>query len=105
MMWFFHQLGRQNVAQAERDPANAGARRARGERLLALTWEDALREKVVVGSPDTVIRRLTSIQAELSLDGVLLEFNCGAKIPHELVLRSVQLFAAQVKPSLAAISA
>ena len=72
---------------------------------MALTWEDALREKIVVGSPESVITRLMELRAELSLDGLLLEFNCGAKIPHELVLRSVQLFGAEVQPVLAALTA
>jgi len=58
----------------------------------------ALREKLIVGSPERVADRLMGLQETLGLDGILCEMNCGTKIPHHQVMRSLQLLCEEVKP-------
>jgi len=38
------------------------------------------------------------LQETLGLDGILCEMNCGTKIPHERVMKSLQLLCEKVKP-------
>jgi hypothetical protein len=38
------------------------------------------------------------LQAELGLDGILAELNCGHRIPHPQVMRSLQLLCEKVRP-------
>ena len=73
-------------------------RAARGRRLQNITYEDALREKLIVGSPGRVTDRLKELQEKLGLDGILCEMNCGTKIPHQRVMKSLQLLCQEVSP-------
>ena len=75
-------------------------RAGRAEQLKTVSYEEALREKVIVGTPDQVVARLKALQAELGLDGILAEMNCGAMIPHERVMRSLELLCKDVMPRL-----
>jgi hypothetical protein len=43
---------------------------------------------------------LIGLQETLGLDGILCEMNCGTKIPHGRVMRSLQLLCDKVKPQL-----
>src|SRR6266704_3312508 len=43
-------------------------------------------------------RRLQSLQDKLGLDGILCEMNCGTKIPHQQVMKSLQLVCEKVMP-------
>ena len=72
------------------------ARRAAGGCRPSPTTE-ALREKLIVGSPERVADRLMGLQETLGLDGILCEMNCGTKIPHAQVMRSLQLLCEKVK--------
>ena len=99
IMQFYRGLGR----GLEETAAAAGARTVeqraeRGQRLQEVSWEEARREKVIVGTPATVAERLGELRAELGLDGVLAELNCGGQIPHERVRRSLQLLCQEVLP-------
>ena len=73
-------------------------RAARGRRLQEITYEDALREKIIVGSPERVTDRLMGLKETLGLDGILCEMNCGTKIPHERVMKSLHLLCEKVRP-------
>ncbi len=53
-------------------------RRAQAERLGSMTFEEACRGMVLIGSPETVSARLRDIVGELERDGVLMELNPGA---------------------------
>jgi alkanesulfonate monooxygenase SsuD/methylene tetrahydromethanopterin reductase-like flavin-dependent oxidoreductase (luciferase family) len=70
------------------DPARAAVedRAARGGRLQTITYDEALRDKLIVGSPERVTDRLMGLQETLGLDGILCEMTCGTKIPHERVM-------------------
>jgi alkanesulfonate monooxygenase SsuD/methylene tetrahydromethanopterin reductase-like flavin-dependent oxidoreductase (luciferase family) len=73
-------------------------RQQRGRRLQTITYDEALREKLIVGSPERVADRLLGLQETLGLDGILCEMNCGTKIPHDRVMKSLQLLCENVKP-------
>ena len=56
----------------------AGEQRAeRGQALQTISYEDALRDKVIVGTPASVVMRLQDLTAKLGLNGVLAELIAG----------------------------
>ena len=73
-------------------------RRAEVEEVRTATYADVVRDKVIVGGPDTVVDRLKELEAELGIDGILFELNFGASIPAEVMMRSLQLICEQVMP-------
>ena len=73
-------------------------RRAEVEEVRTATYDDVLRDKVVVGGPDLVTDRLKELEAELGIDGILFELNFGAAIPAEVMMRSLQLICDEVMP-------
>jgi alkanesulfonate monooxygenase SsuD/methylene tetrahydromethanopterin reductase-like flavin-dependent oxidoreductase (luciferase family) len=73
-------------------------RRAELEDVRNITYDQVLRDKVVVGSPQRVADRLRQLQEELGIDGILAELNFGARIQSELMMRSLRLLCEQVKP-------
>src|SRR5437763_3682525 len=84
IMYFYRYLGERLEDSATRAGVRAVEdRAARGRRLQTITYEDALREKLIVGSPGRVTERLKELQEKLGLDGSLCERNCGTKSPHE----------------------
>jgi alkanesulfonate monooxygenase SsuD/methylene tetrahydromethanopterin reductase-like flavin-dependent oxidoreductase (luciferase family) len=99
IMYFYRYLGERLEDSASRAGVRAVEdRAARGRRLQTITYEDALREKIIVGSPGRVTDRLKGLQETLGLDGILCEMNCGTKIPHQRVLKSLQLLCQEVSP-------
>ena len=83
IMYFYRYLGERLEDSATRAGVQQGdLRAARGRRLQTITYEEALREKLIVGSPERVADRLMGLQETLGLDGILCEMNCGTKIPH-----------------------
>jgi alkanesulfonate monooxygenase SsuD/methylene tetrahydromethanopterin reductase-like flavin-dependent oxidoreductase (luciferase family) len=100
IMHFYRWLGDQLEASASQAGARAIEQRAeRGQRLQTMTYQDALRDKVVVGSPRQVSDRLRALHDELGLDGILAEINCGSLIAHEKVMRSLKLLCQEVMPA------
>ena len=83
------------VDQLEGSP-NA-RRRAELADVLSLTYDAVLRDKVVVGGPERVADRLLQLQEQLGIDGILAELNFGAKIPPEMMMRSLRLLCERVK--------
>jgi alkanesulfonate monooxygenase SsuD/methylene tetrahydromethanopterin reductase-like flavin-dependent oxidoreductase (luciferase family) len=82
---------RAGVDGADRRAATAG-------RLANMTYEEALCGTVLIGSPASVAGRLEELRQELGLDGVLMELNCGGKIPHENVMTALRLLCQEVMP-------
>ena len=100
IMHFYRQLGEQLEASADQAGSRAEERRGeRGRRLQEITYEEVLRDKVIVGSPEEVTERLRWITDHLGLDGVLAELNCGGGVPREGVVRSLELLCKEVKPA------
>ena len=93
IMYFYRYLGERLEDSATR----AGVRAGRGSAPRAAAGcrpsptRRRLREKLIVGSPERVADRLLGLQETLGLDGILCEMNCGTKIPHDRVMRSLQL--------------
>ena len=73
-------------------------RRAELETVRTITYEQVLRDKVVVGSPERVTDRLLQLHEELGIDGILAELNFGALIPPQMMMRSLRLLCEQVRP-------
>src|SRR3954451_18121247 len=70
----------------------------RAERLRTLTYADALKGNVLVGTPDTVGAKLKELRDEVGFHGILAELNCGGLIPHERVLNAIRLLCQEVMP-------
>ncbi|HUB94561.1 MAG TPA: LLM class flavin-dependent oxidoreductase [Stellaceae bacterium] len=99
IMNFYRLLGERIVASAGQAGVRTIERRAeRGQDLQALTYDAALRTKLVIGTPDRVVDRLRQIEEELGLDGILAECNCGGGLPPARVMNSLRLLCEQVLP-------
>lgn len=99
IMQFYRTLGQQIENSATRAGTRAIEQRAeRGQALQIIGYEDALRDKVIVGTPDTVATRLQDLIRKLGLSGVLAELNCGGLIDDAKVMRSLQLMCEEVAP-------
>jgi len=99
IMPFYKALGAQLEDSATRAGARASEQRVeRGQALQTISYEDVLRDKVIVGTPDSVTKRLQELIGKLGLNGVLAEPNCGGLIANEKVMRSLQLMCEQVAP-------
>ena len=73
-------------------------RRAQLDDVRNLTFAAAMRDKVVIGGPDRVAARLLQLKSELGIDGILAELNFGAKIPPDMMMRSLRLLCEEVRP-------
>ena len=89
---FEYARGRAGTERAE-------IRQARYERLANATHEDLLGTRVVFGSPESVIDRLTQFQEMLGVTGITAELNPGGFLPQEAVHRSLQLLTEEVIPA------
>ncbi len=68
------------------------------ERLNTITYDEALRGSVLIGSPDRVADQVRRLQADLGLDGIMLETNCGGLIPHDQEKEALRLLCREVMP-------
>ena len=99
IMYFYRYLGERLEDSANRAGVRAiEDRAARGRRLQTISYDEAMRDKIIVGTPEQVTDRLMGLKEELGLDGILAEMNCGTKIPHHRVMKSLQLLCEKVKP-------
>jgi alkanesulfonate monooxygenase SsuD/methylene tetrahydromethanopterin reductase-like flavin-dependent oxidoreductase (luciferase family) len=99
IMHFYRYLGQQLEDSATRSGARAIEQRAeRGQRLRALTYDEARRDKIIVGTPEMVVDRLQALREELGFNGILAELNCGSLIPHERVMHCLHLLCDKVLP-------
>lgn len=99
LMAFYHALGAQiEATQAQRGVNDAADRAQRADALQGLTYDDALRDKLIVGTPEMVTRRIDDIRRKLGLNGILAEMNCGGMIPQDRVMNSLSLMCREVAP-------
>jgi alkanesulfonate monooxygenase SsuD/methylene tetrahydromethanopterin reductase-like flavin-dependent oxidoreductase (luciferase family) len=99
IMGFYKNLGsRIEESATEAGAADVERRVEGGRRLQEVTYEEALRDKIVVGTPDMVVERLSNLRRELGLTGILAELNCGGLIPHDRVQHCLQLLGQEVMP-------
>src|SRR5262247_1456873 len=73
-------------------------RAQRAQSLANLTYESALQDRLVYGTPDAVTSRLKEIRNELGLSGILMEPNVGGLISPERLDNSIRLFGQEVAP-------
>jgi alkanesulfonate monooxygenase SsuD/methylene tetrahydromethanopterin reductase-like flavin-dependent oxidoreductase (luciferase family) len=64
-----------------------------------ISYETALREKCIVGTPDMVVARLRALAVEAGLAGVSAEINPGSLLTHAQVLSSLRLYIQEVMPA------
>jgi alkanesulfonate monooxygenase SsuD/methylene tetrahydromethanopterin reductase-like flavin-dependent oxidoreductase (luciferase family) len=99
LIHFYRQQAALLADSAKRAGVDGAERRAAtARRLAAMTYEEALKGTVLIGSPESVADRLEELRQELGLDGVLMELNCGGKIPHENVMTALRLLCREVMP-------
>jgi alkanesulfonate monooxygenase SsuD/methylene tetrahydromethanopterin reductase-like flavin-dependent oxidoreductase (luciferase family) len=99
VMFFYQYLGARIEASAVQEGARSLEMRAeRGQRLMSIDYDEALRTKIVVGTPAMVADRLADLRESLGLSGILAEMNCGMRIPPEQVTTSLRLMCEQVMP-------
>ena len=75
-------------------------RAAEAEIVKTISYEEVMRDKVIIGSAESVVDRLAQLDEELGLDGILAELNFGALIPPQQMTRSLQLLCEDVMPRL-----
>lgn len=99
MYYFTRQadLTRSSVGRAGTGPAER--RQARAERMSTLTFDEVLHTKVAFGTAAGLIDRLSQLQEELGLDGVVAELNAGSRIPEEHVKQSLRILTHEVMPA------
>ena len=74
---------------------------AESERILDMSYDDWLRDKVVYGTPETVTDRLRQLKQLLGLDQLIFEVNYGNQLSHGRQLNSLRMFNKEVLPQLA----
>ena len=92
-------LGNRVAASAGRK-GTTGNWQAESDRILNMTYDDWLRDKVVYGTPESVLDRLLQLKEELQLSQIVFENNLGRRIPIELQMKSLRLLVDEVVPHL-----
>jgi alkanesulfonate monooxygenase SsuD/methylene tetrahydromethanopterin reductase-like flavin-dependent oxidoreductase (luciferase family) len=99
IMKFFREQAARLRASANRAGTSASEGRAeRAAMLDTLTYEDAIRGKIIIGTPEAVAAQLHALKDELGLDGILAELNTGGQIPHGCVVNALRLLCSEVMP-------
>ena len=93
-------LGERLEDSATRSGARAIEQRAeRGQHLPEpITFPEARRDKIIVGTPEMVVNSLQALREELGLNGILAELDRGSLIPHARVMHCLQLLCDKVMP-------
>jgi len=89
-------IQRSSMGRAGAGPADR--RQSRADRLANLTYEEMLHTKVAFGTAAGLVDRLSQLQEELGLDGVVAELDAGGLIPAERVKRSLHILTHDVMP-------
>jgi alkanesulfonate monooxygenase SsuD/methylene tetrahydromethanopterin reductase-like flavin-dependent oxidoreductase (luciferase family) len=91
------QLVAQNARSRQADHTDLD--RDTAQRLAALTYEQILETKVAFGSAAGLKDRLTALQEELGLDGIVAEMNAGGMLSAQQVTESLRILTQQVMPA------
>jgi hypothetical protein len=70
------------------------------EQLCGMTYQTVNAVTGIFDSPSACVERLLQIREEFNPGRVICWFNFGGVIPHERVVRSMELFSARVLPHL-----
>ena len=98
MSSFVHMAGMYDAHANVSGAADHDRPRQVARRLRELSYDDALREQVVVGDPESVIDRLAELRERLGLSGVVADVNRGGKLPHDAIMNSLKLLCLAVAP-------
>jgi alkanesulfonate monooxygenase SsuD/methylene tetrahydromethanopterin reductase-like flavin-dependent oxidoreductase (luciferase family) len=103
IMHFYHEQANLLEGAARLVDTETAARRMRRvDQLRNFRYEDGLNNHALVGTPDVIAERLSELQQQVGLCGILAELNCGGLIPHRQVVAALELLCRDVKPQLAA---
>ena len=83
------------------DALLAGPRRAVGERLRRISFDEVVREYAIYGAPESVTDRLLDLREALGASKLCVWMNVGSRVPHDRILASMRRFAESVLPRLA----
>ena len=64
-----------------------------------LPYEEVLANRVIYGTPEQVVDRITKVKEELGITGLVMECNYGGRIPYERVINSLRLISEKVIPN------
>ena len=93
-------IGSRLAESAKLDSAREIEKRGeRGAKMVSIEYDEVLRERMIVGTPEQVIDRLREVKETLGLDGILAELNPGSLIPHERVMTALRLLCERVIPA------
>jgi alkanesulfonate monooxygenase SsuD/methylene tetrahydromethanopterin reductase-like flavin-dependent oxidoreductase (luciferase family) len=99
MYYFTRQADLQRSAVGRAGTGSAERRQARANRLTTLSYEEILHTKVAFGTAAGLVDRLSQLQEELGLDGIVAELDSGGLIPPERVKRSLHILTHEVMPA------
>jgi hypothetical protein len=68
------------------------------ERMGRLDYDKFSEVMAIFDTPEACVERLRRLQQEFNTNQVICWFNPGGMVPHERVMRSMELFAAEVMP-------
>jgi alkanesulfonate monooxygenase SsuD/methylene tetrahydromethanopterin reductase-like flavin-dependent oxidoreductase (luciferase family) len=97
--YFQRQAGIQSASIGRAGAGPADRRQARADRLASLTYDDILHTKVAFGTGTGLVDRLSQLQEELGLNGIVAELDAGGLIPAERVKRSLHILTHEVMPA------
>jgi alkanesulfonate monooxygenase SsuD/methylene tetrahydromethanopterin reductase-like flavin-dependent oxidoreductase (luciferase family) len=66
--------------------------------MQSIDYDEVLRERMIVGTPQSVVARLQELREVIGLEGILAELNPGSLIPHARVLEALRLLCQEVMP-------
>ena len=90
----------QRVAASASRTGTTGNWQVESDRILGMTYDDWVRDKVLFGTPEAVVDRLLELREELHLSQIVFENNFGRRIPYELQMNSLRLMMERVVPKL-----
>ena len=71
------------------------------ERVRRMTYEKVSEVMAIFETPDACVERLKQLEEEFHMGRFVCWFNPGGMVPHAQVMRSMELFAAEVMPHFA----
>jgi alkanesulfonate monooxygenase SsuD/methylene tetrahydromethanopterin reductase-like flavin-dependent oxidoreductase (luciferase family) len=73
---------------------------ARMQRYETVTYQEIYENLALYGTPEEVIAKIRWVRDETGFDNLLCWMNCGSRLSHQQVLRSMRRFAEEVMPAL-----
>ena len=97
--YYFERQARLLAQQGAKRDGSGAANKTVISGLSSLTYEDILATRVVFGSPQQIVERITDWREQLGISGIIMELNAGGGLSEAQVLNSLRLVTQQVMPS------